>query len=71
MDAGSNAKLVGHGKENGIHGQDIAVKYASYHDAVYAARLRVDATGEPYVEQPKASQRQQQRTQNSKCSSQQ
>eukprot|EP00189_Rhodosorus_marinus_P003591 CAMPEP_0113956746 /NCGR_PEP_ID=MMETSP0011_2-20120614/2259_1 /TAXON_ID=101924 /ORGANISM="Rhodosorus marinus" /LENGTH=340 /DNA_ID=CAMNT_0000966979 /DNA_START=81 /DNA_END=1104 /DNA_ORIENTATION=+ /assembly_acc=CAM_ASM_000156 len=53
MEAGGNDKFIQYAKENGIQGMPIEKKYNSYEAAVYAAKLRSEATGEPYVAPPK------------------
>lgn len=54
MQAGGNAKFIAYAKENGLHGTEISSKYQSDAAAVYAAKLKAEATGEPYVPPPKA-----------------
>lgn len=54
MQAGGNAKFVAYAKQNGLHGADIASKYQSEAAAIYAAKLKAQATGEPYVPPPPA-----------------
>lgn len=49
MQCGGNAKFVSYAKSNGLDGAEISSKYQSESAAVYAARLKSDATGEPYV----------------------
>lgn len=49
MQAGGNSKFIAYAKENSLQGVDIAVKYTSHAAAIYAARLKALATGEPYV----------------------
>lgn len=49
MQAGGNAKFIAYAKENGLQGVDIPVKYQSDAAAIYAAKLKSLATGEPYV----------------------
>ncbi|KAJ8907819.1 hypothetical protein NDN08_007923 [Rhodosorus marinus] len=53
MEAGGNDKFIKYAKENSIQGMPIEKKYNSYEAAVYAAKLRSEATGEPYVSPPK------------------
>lgn len=53
MQAGGNAKFVAYCKQNGIYGLEIPAKYQTHATAVYAAKLKAEATGEPYVEPPK------------------
>lgn len=53
MQTGGNAKFVAYCKQNGLHGAEITSKYQSYAAAVYAAKLKSEATGEPYVPPPK------------------
>lgn len=48
MQAGGNAKFVEYARAQGIHGMDVVPKYHSDAAAVYAARLKAEATGEPY-----------------------
>lgn len=49
MQAGGNAKFVAYCKKNGMQGTEIASKYQSHAAAIYAAKLKAEATGEPYV----------------------
>lgn len=49
MQAGGNAKFVAYAKENALDGVDISVKYTSHAAAIYAARLKALATGDPYI----------------------
>lgn len=49
MQIGGNAKFVEFAKSAGLQGVDIAQKYQSDAAAVYAAKLKAEATGEPYV----------------------
>lgn len=53
MQLGGNAKFVAYCKQNGIHNVEIPVKYQAHAASVYAAKLKAEATGEPYVEPPK------------------
>jgi ADP-ribosylation factor GTPase-activating protein 1 len=52
MQAGGNAKFIEYARRTGMDGQEIKVKYNSDAAAEYAARLKADATGEPYVAPP-------------------
>lgn len=52
MQCGGNAKFVAYAKKNGLHGTEISSKYQSEAAAVYAAQLKSEATGEPYVAPP-------------------
>eukprot|EP00177_Eucheuma_denticulatum_P007616 GFKZ01013857.1.p1 GENE.GFKZ01013857.1~~GFKZ01013857.1.p1 ORF type:complete len:470 (+),score=49.00 GFKZ01013857.1:191-1600(+) len=54
MELGGNAKFIAYAKQNGLHGAEISSKYQSEAAAVYAAKLKAEATGEPYVPPPKA-----------------
>lgn len=49
MQVGGNAKFVEYAKSAGIHGMEISQKYQTEATAVYAAKLKSEATGEPYV----------------------
>eukprot|EP00171_Calliarthron_tuberculosum_P017312 IDg17312t1 len=49
MQAGGNSKFVAYAKENALQGVDIAAKYTSHAAAIYAARLKALATGDPYI----------------------
>lgn len=53
MQTGGNAKFIAYCKQNSIHGMDIVPKYQSYAAAVYAAKLKSEATGQPYVAPPR------------------
>lgn len=55
MQVGGNAKFVAYCKQNGLNGMDIVPKYQSHAAAIYAAKLKAEATGEPYVAPPKGS----------------
>lgn len=54
MQAGGNAKFVNYCKQNGMHGTEIPSKYQSDAAAIYSAKLKSEATGEPYVAPPPA-----------------
>lgn len=54
MQVGGNAKFIAYAKQNGLHGAEIASKYQSEAAAIYAAKLKAEATGEPYVSPPPA-----------------
>ena len=54
MQAGGNARFVTYCKQNGIHGTEIASKYQSDAAAIYAAKLKSEATGEAYKPPPPA-----------------
>ncbi len=49
MQAGGNAKFAAYAAENQLVGVDIPVKYTSHAAAIYAAKLKSLATGQPYV----------------------
>jgi hypothetical protein len=49
MQKGGNARFIAYAKETGIHDLDVVQKYNSEHAAIYSARLKSEATGEPYV----------------------
>lgn len=49
MQVGGNAKFIQYCKKNAMQGTDIASKYQSHAAAIYAANLKSEATGEPYV----------------------
>lgn len=49
MQAGGNAKFAAYAAENQLVGVDIPIKYTSHAAAIYAAKLKSLATGEPYV----------------------
>lgn len=53
MQTGGNSKFIAYCKQNSIHGMDIVPKYQSYAAAVYAAKLKAEATGEPYAAPPR------------------
>lgn len=53
MQLGGNGKFVAYCKQNGIQNVEIPVKYQTHAAAVYTAKLKAEATGEPYVEPPK------------------
>ena len=48
MQAGGNAKFIAYAKQNGLHGAEISSKYQSEAAAIYAAKLKAEATGEAY-----------------------
>ncbi|KAA8493819.1 putative ADP-ribosylation factor GTPase-activating protein AGD6 [Porphyridium purpureum] len=52
MKAGGNDAFRAYARENGIDQMDIKQKYNTKAAAVYAAKLKSKATGEPYVEPP-------------------
>ncbi|KAI0563082.1 Arf GTPase activating protein [Gracilaria domingensis] len=54
MQCGGNAKFVRYCKENGMYGAEICSKYQSEAAAIYAAKLKSEATGEPYQAPPPA-----------------
>lgn len=54
MQVGGNAKFVQYCKKNGMQGTEIASKYQSEAATIYAAKLKSEATGEPYVAPPPA-----------------
>ncbi|CAN8062732.1 unnamed protein product [Agarophyton chilense] len=54
MQCGGNAKFVKYCKENGMHGAEISSKYQSEAAAIYAAKLKSEATGQPYEAPPPA-----------------
>jgi len=49
MQAGGNAKFAAYARENSLQGVDIPQKYTSHAAAIYAAKLKALATGNPYV----------------------
>ena len=48
MQVSGDAKFVTYCKSNGIHNAEIASKFQSEAAAIYAAKLKAVATGEPY-----------------------
>uniref|UniRef100_A0A7S1TJD8 Arf-GAP domain-containing protein n=1 Tax=Compsopogon caeruleus TaxID=31354 RepID=A0A7S1TJD8_9RHOD len=46
---GGNDKFSAYAKQTGIHGRPIQDKYNTKESAVYSAKLKSEATGEPYV----------------------
>lgn len=53
MQTGGNSKFIAYCKQNGLQGMDIVPKYQSYAAAVYAAKLKAEATGQPYAAPPR------------------
>lgn len=50
MQKGGNARFIAYCKQNGLQHKEIVTKYQSHLAAVYAARLKSEATGLPYQE---------------------
>lgn len=53
MLAGGNAKFTRYAKQHGLEGLRITDKYQKHEAAVYSAKLKAEATGQPYVEPKK------------------